>query len=276
MRRILAVLSLAALAGWLATGAALAADGKVHVLWLGQASTRITTPTGKVIMIDPFLVKNPKTPEKYKDLKNLGHIDLILVTHAHWDHFADAPDLSQLNEAPIFAPAGLNSTLLNLGVLPEKLLPRMNKSGVAFPLGPDAKITITPVHAEHSSELDWVDPITGKTRTFPGGEPVGWIVTLENGFRLYHMGDTGLFSDMKLIADYYKPSLLLMPIGGHFVMSPADAAYATKNWLHPNDVIPIHYGTFPILKGTPKEYIDALGPTTVKVHPLNPGDEVVF
>jgi L-ascorbate metabolism protein UlaG (beta-lactamase superfamily) len=212
--------------------------------------------------------------EKYKDLKNVGKVDLILVTHAHWDHVADAPDLAKLNEAPMFAPAGLSSTLLNLGVLPEKLLPRMNKSGTASPIGPDIKIT--PVHAEHSSELDWVDPITGKTRTFPGGEPMGWIITLENGYKIYHMGDTGLFSDMKFIAEYYKPDLILIPIGGHFVMSPADAAYATKNWLHPHDAIPIHYGTFPVLKGTPQEYMDALGSTSTKVHAINPGDEVVF
>ena len=90
------------------------------------------------------------------------------------------------------------------------------------------------------------------------------------------MGDTGLFGDMKLIADYYKPDLVLMPIGGHFVMDPQDAAYATKELLKPRFVIPIHYGTFPVLKGTPQEYIAALGQTTTKVLAINPGDRVEF
>jgi L-ascorbate metabolism protein UlaG (beta-lactamase superfamily) len=99
---------------------------------------------------------------------------------------------------------------------------------------------------------------------------------MENGFKIYHMGDTGLFGDMKLIADYYKPDLVLIPIGGHFVMDPQDAAYATREWLKPKFAIPIHYGTFPVLKGTPQEYIAALGQTTTKVFPINPGDRLEF
>ena len=90
------------------------------------------------------------------------------------------------------------------------------------------------------------------------------------------MGDTGVFGDMKLIADYYKPDLVLIPIGGHFVMDPVDAAYATKEWLKPKFAIPIHYGTFPVLKGTPQEYTAALGQTTTKVFPINPGDRLEF
>jgi L-ascorbate metabolism protein UlaG (beta-lactamase superfamily) len=275
MKRLLAVLVAGVWCGLLA-GGAFAADGKVHVQWLGQASTKITTPTGKVIVIDPWLIKNPKTPEKYKDLNALGHVDFILVTHAHYDHVADAPALSKLNKAPVWGPAGLDDVWVKLEILPVELAPRMNKSGIAYPLGPDVKISITPVHAEHSSELTAVDPLTGKERLWPAGEPVGWIIKLENGYTIYHMGDTGLFTDMKFIADYYKPDLILMPIGGHFVMGPVEAAYATKNWLHPHDVIPIHYGTIPLLKGTPKEYMDALGQTSTKVHAINPGDELTF
>jgi L-ascorbate metabolism protein UlaG (beta-lactamase superfamily) len=103
------------------------------------------------------------------------------------------------------------------------------------------------------------------------GRPAGFIIQLENGFKIYHMGETGLFGDMKLISDYYKPDLILMPIGGHFVMDPQDAAYATKEWLKPKFVIPMHYGTTPVLKGTPQEYMAALGQTTTKVFPINPG-----
>jgi len=260
------------LVSWQPAGAA---DGKTHVLWLGQAAAKITTPGGKVIVIDPFLVKNPKTPAKYKDLSALGHVDLILVTHAHFDHVADAPALAKLNKAPMWGPPGMADTFVTLGVLPAELAPRMNKGGQAHPLGPD--ITITMVRAEHSSELKWVDPMTGKEQLFNGGQPCGWIITMENGFKLYHMGDTGLFGDMQLIADYYKPQLIMIPIGGHFVLSPVDAAYATNTWLKPKFAIPIHYATIPVLKGTPAEYMQALGSGSgTKVFPINPGDELTF
>jgi L-ascorbate metabolism protein UlaG (beta-lactamase superfamily) len=90
------------------------------------------------------------------------------------------------------------------------------------------------------------------------------------------MGDTGLFGDMKLIGEHYKPDLILIPIGGHFVMDPKDAAFATKEYLKPRFAIPIHYGTFPLLKGTPEEYIKALGDSPTKVHALKPGDKLEF
>src|SRR6267142_1614608 len=194
-----------------------AQSGKTEVLWLGQATFKITTPGGKVIVIDPFVTGNPKTPADLKDLA---------------------------------------------------------KGGKVQPLGP--QITITQVRAEHSSELTVTDPATKKSTTHVGGEPAGFIIQVENGFKIYHMGDTGLFGDMKLIADYYKPDLVLIPIGGHFVMDPVDAAYATKEWLKPKFAIPIHYGTFPVLKGTPQEYMAALGQTTTKVFAINPGDRLEF
>ena len=247
--------------------------GKIEVLWLGQSATRITTVSGKVIVIDPFLTQNPKTPAQYKNLDALGKVDLILVTHAHGDHLGDGPDLAKKNNAPLWGPAGLDQSLLTLGVLPAELAPRMNKGGTITPLGPDIKITLT--RAEHSSELVWTNPATGKPETHVGGEPGGFIIEFENGFKLYHMGDTGVFADMKWIGEYYKPDLIMIPIGGHFVMSPKDAAVATE-MIKPKFAIPIHYGTFPPLKGTPQEYMQALGTTAVKVFPINPGDKLTF
>jgi L-ascorbate metabolism protein UlaG (beta-lactamase superfamily) len=120
------------------------------------------------------------------------------------------------------------------------------------------------------------DPATKKSTTYPGGEPAGFIVEMENGFKLYHMGDTGLFGDMALIGSYYKPDLIMIPIGGHFVMDPKDAAYATNMMLKPKYAIPVHYGTFPVLKGTPQEYQAALGQTTTQVFPISPGDKLQF
>jgi L-ascorbate metabolism protein UlaG (beta-lactamase superfamily) len=258
----------------LGSGPLSAQSGKIEVLWMGQSATRITSVSGKVIVVDPFLTKNPKTPAQYKNLDALGKVDLILVTHAHGDHLGDAPELAKKNNAPVWAPAGLANSLVALGLLPGELAPRMNKGGVVTPLGPDIKITMT--RAEHSSEMVWTNPATGKDEVHVGGEPVGFIIELENGFKIYHMGDTGLFGDMRLIGDYYKPDLVLVPIGGHFVMSPRDAAMATREWLKPKFAIPIHYGTFPPLKGTPQEYMQALGSAPVKVFPITPGDKLTF
>jgi L-ascorbate metabolism protein UlaG (beta-lactamase superfamily) len=195
------------------------------------------------------------------------------VTHAHGDHFnTDTVALAKKNNAPVWATAGLGSTLAALGILPPELAPRMGKSGTIQPF-PGVKITQT--HAEHSSELVWKNA-EGKDQVHVGGEPVGYIIELENGFRIYHMGDTGLFGDMKLIGEYYKPDIILIPIGGHFVMDPKAAAHATREWLKPKYAMPMHYGTYPVLKGTPEEYMSALGNAPVKVFPINPGDKLAF
>ena len=259
-------------------GAASAAEtGKVQVQWLGQSAFKFTSVKGKVIVIDPFLTANPKTPEHYKKLENLGKVDLILVTHGHYDHYLDAPALARLNNAPLWAPAGLAQSMQTLGVLPVAQANRMNKGATIMPFGKDGGVRITMVHAEHSSELVWHNPATDKDETHVGGEPCGFIIEFENGFKLWHMGDTGLFGDMRMLAERYKPDLLLIPIGGgQFVMNPVDAAYATREWIKPAVAIPIHYGTTPALVGTPEEYMAALGTSSTKVMPLKPGDNVEF
>ncbi|WP_082605498.1 metal-dependent hydrolase [Curvibacter sp. PAE-UM] len=253
-----------------------AAQAKAELLWLGQSTFRLTTPSGKVIVTDPWLRPNPKTPAEYKDLARLGKVDLILVTHGHGDHIADAPDLALMNKARVIAPGDLNMVLNTLGVLPPELTPRMNKSGtiVPFPDVPGLKITM--VKAEHSSLFAWKNPQTGKVESHYGGEPVGFIIELENGQKIYHMGDTGLFGDMKFIGEYYKPDVLLIPIGGNFTTAPVDAAYATREFLKPRFAIPMHYGTNPLNRGTPQQYMEALGQTATKVIPLEPGEKFSF
>jgi L-ascorbate metabolism protein UlaG (beta-lactamase superfamily) len=271
-RQLLAGAAAAAVA--LAVRPAWAQTAKVEVHWLGQATTKITSLTGKVIVVDPFLTSNPKTPAAYKNLDALGKVDLILVTHGHGDHVGDVKELAARTGAKVAGPAGLVATLVDLGwVSPEQGI-RFGKGGKIQPLGP--QITVTQVRAEHSSEVTVTDPTTKKSTTFPGGEPAGFIVQLENGFKLYHMGDTGLFGDMRLIGDYYKPDLAMIPIGGHFVMDPVDAAYATREMIKPKYAIPFHYGTFPVLKGTPAEYQQALGQTSTQVFPISPGDKLTF
>ncbi|MBI3637169.1 MAG: metal-dependent hydrolase [Candidatus Rokubacteria bacterium] len=264
----------AALIVTLAAGGTWAQTAKTELLWLGQAAVRIATPGGKVIVIDPFITQNPKTPAEWKDLDKLGKVDVILITHGHGDHIGDVTELQKKTGAMVYGPAGLMATLVDLGRLPGDKAVRFGKTGTVTP--PGTQLKITQVRAEHSSEVTITDPDTKKSHTYPGGEPCGFIVEMENGFKIYHMGDTGLFGDMQLIADYYKPDFVLIPIGGHFVMDPKAAAYATKTWLKPKFAMPFHYGTFPVLKGTPKEYMEALGQTSTKVFPINPGEKLTF
>jgi L-ascorbate metabolism protein UlaG (beta-lactamase superfamily) len=248
--------------------------GKTEVLWLGQAATRITTPGGKVIVIDPWLIHNPKTPAAFKNLEALGKVDLILATHAHTDHFEDAPALAKMHNARIISPQGLQAQMISLNLVPENLAYRMGKGGTAMPFGPGS-IKVTQVHAEHDSELTWPNA-AGKRETHAGGEPAGYIIEMENGFKIWHMGDTGLFSDMRLIAELYHPDLVLAPIGGHFVMSPTDAAMAMREWIRPKFVLPIHYGTTPQLAGTPAQFKAALGNSPVQMIVADPGQKVEF
>ena len=261
----------------LISASAFAQSGTTEVLWLGQAATRITTPGGKVIMIDPWLTTNPKTPAAFKSIEAIGKVDLILVTHAHFDHFADAPALAKLHKAPMYGPAGMNQSVAALGILPMELAPRFGKGGTITPFGPTG-VKITAVHAEHSSELAYKNPVTGKDEVHVGGEPVGYVLEMENGFKIWHMGDTGVFGDMRLIGEMYKPDLVLIPIGGHFVMNPNDAAMAVRDMIKPKFALPIHYGTTPQLAGTAAEFKAALGnaPGTARMLAVDPGQKVDF
>jgi L-ascorbate metabolism protein UlaG (beta-lactamase superfamily) len=164
--------------------------------------------------------------------------------------------------------------MVALGWVPAAKTTRFNMSGSIRPLGPG--ITITQVEATHSSDITVTDPATKKPTVHAGGSACGFIVELENGFRIYHMGDTGLFSGLRLIGRYYAPDLIMIPIGGHFVMDPVAAAYATNHYLKPKYAIPFHYGTIPVLAGTPQEYQQALGSTSTRVFPINPGEKVTF
>jgi L-ascorbate metabolism protein UlaG (beta-lactamase superfamily) len=246
---------------------------QVTVQWFGQSAIRITTPQGKNILIDPYLTANPKTPVQYKNLSTLGKIDLVLVTHAHFDHLGDTPTILKSCDCKLVAPSGLEDNLSYLGLVDANKLVHMNKTGTIYPFD---GVSITMVHAEHSSELDWFDVKTNKHQVLYGGEPVGFIITINNQFTIYHMGDTGLFSDMALIGQYYHPDLILIPIGGNFTMGPNDAAYATNNWLKPKFALPIHYGTYPVLKGTPEEYKKSLINNTTEVIHLQPGESTTF
>ena len=248
--------------------------GKTELLWLGQAGFRIKSPGGKIIVIDPWITGGPKTPQPYKsDLSALGKVDLLLVTHAHVDHLGDAPDIAKLNNTVLYGPADMVTPLTTLGIIPANLGHRFNKSGSVKPY---PGIKVTAVQAEHSSLIVWKNPATGKNESHPAGEAMGYIIELENGFKIWHMGDTGLFGDMKFIAERYKPDLVLMPIGGNFTMDPEDAAYAIKTWINPKRVIPMHYNSNPLATGTLAQFQAAMQGSATEVVPMTEGQTLSF
>lgn len=263
-----------AIVSLLCTGLAFAQQ--VEVLWLGHGTFRITSTTGKVIVIDPFLKKNPRAPLKYKDLAALGKVDLILVTHGHPDHIGDLPELAKLTGATVVAPYELGNNLVALGLLEAPKVITPNKGGTVAPLGPGIKIHM--VHAEHSSSVDVsvMKPDSTGIKYVEGGIAVGYVMEFENGFRIYHTGDTDVFGDMALINRFFKPDLALVCIGGFFTMDPERAAFALREYIRPKQVIPMHYGTFPVMNRTAAELKTALGNAPIKVLDLKPGDAVRF
>jgi L-ascorbate metabolism protein UlaG (beta-lactamase superfamily) len=155
----------------------------------------------------------------------------------------------------------------------------MNKGGTVAPLGRGIKVHMVP--AEHSSSVDLLNlglynPDSNPHRFLAGGAPVGYVVELENGFKIYHSGDTDVFGDMALINKFFRPDLALVCIGGHFTMDPERAAYAVRELIKPKQVIPIHYGTYPIINRTPAEFKAALGDAPIKVLVVKPGQAVKF
>ena len=253
-----------------------AQTGKTELLWLGQASFRIKSPGGKIIVVDLWITGGPKTPAPYKtDLSALGKVDLLLVTHAHVDHIGDAPAIAKLNNTKLYGPADMVTPLITLGLLPADLGHRFNKTGAVKPL---PGIKVTAVQAEHSSLLVWKNPATDKMESHPAGEAMGYIIELENGFKIWHMGDTGLFSDMKFISEHYKPDLVLVPIGGNFTMGPEDAAFALNTWIKPKNVIPMHYNSNPMAPGTLAEFQAAMKDSKlkIKITPMTEGQTVEF
>ena len=222
------------------------------------------TPGDKIILIDPWF-GNPLSP---RSADSVQRCDLLLVTHGHGDHVGDAVALAS-RLAPAW-PCMHEMSLWLSRRLPggSDAVTGMNKGGTVELAG--VKVTMT--GADHSSG-DW-NP--GGETTLYLGEPAGFVIELENGFKIYHAGDTGVFGDMRLIGELYRPDIALLPIGGHFTMGPREAALAVE-LLGVNHVMPIHYGTFPLLAGTPADLrteLDARGLDRVEIHAPEPGGSV--
>ena len=234
--------------------------GGTRITYLGHATFRVVTAGGEQILIDPFLTENPMTPE---DLKEIGELDTMLITHGHFDHFADAIPVAEQTGAMVVANFEIFSYLQSKGM--ENVMP-IQKGGTAQVGG----IKVTATHAFHSSSIAEEDG----TIVY-AGEPMGYILEFESGFKVYHAGDTAVFGDMRLIGDLYSPDLALLPIGNQVVMSPFEAAHAAR-LLSVGHVVPIHYGTFPFLPGTAEDFqkhINEIAPG-VTVHIMQPGEDL--
>ena len=224
----------------------------MELVFYGHSVFKLVTENKKKILIDPW-ISNPLAP---KDI-DLGPYDFILITHAHGDHLGDVLKLAKNKNTQVICIHEIQQYLLKNGlsnVVGMNIGGSYEKDNIKF----------TMVPALHSS-------------SFPdgsyGGDACGFIITLENGVSVYHAGDTGVFSDMALIKELYSPKIALLPIGDHYVMGPKEAAFACK-LLQPEIVVPMHYGTFPILKGEPKVFEEELKKLEVscKVVVLKPGE----
>lgn len=227
----------------------------IKLTWLGHATFRVETPGGRTILIDPWVMNNPKCPESEKNLKK---VDVMLCTHGHGDHIGDAVEIAQSYNPTVIAIYELGLWLEKKGV---KNVSGMGKGGTQT-VG-DIKVTM--VHADHSCGIQDGGQIVY------GGEACGYVVEFSNRMKIYHAGDTNVFGDMAIIRDLYAPDIALLPIGDHYTMSPREAAYACK-LLQPKAVIPMHFGTFPLLTGTP-EALRKLVPG-VEVLEMKPGQTV--
>jgi L-ascorbate metabolism protein UlaG (beta-lactamase superfamily) len=227
---------------------------EIELTWLGHAAFRFDTPGGKRVYIDPFLNGNPKTPDSEKEPER---VDVIALTHAHGDHVGDTVELAGRHRPAVVAQVELAGWLNGQGVA-DDLLIAPNKGGTVEADG----IKLTLVNAFHSGSCP-----DGSY----GGEACGLVATIENGTKLYFAGDTCVFGDMQLIGRIYEPDVAILPIGGHYTMDPREAAVALE-LLGVRRCVPCHYGTFPILKGTP-EQLRELAPD-VEVLAPEPGQSV--
>ncbi len=239
------------------TQAAAGTTGR-RLIWLGHATWLVETPDGKRVLFDPWLDNNPKCPEQFKR-GGLGRLDLILATHGHGDHIGNLVSEARRTGATVAAIAELAAWAASQGV---QNVVGMNKGGSTRIAG----LGVTLVDAVHSSSY------RDESATVYTGEPCGIVLELEDGFRIYHAGDTALFGDMRLIGELYRPDLAILPIGGHYTMGPREAAKAAELIGAPL-VVPNHFGTWPVLAGRPEELAAALAPG-IRMLAVEPGESI--
>jgi L-ascorbate metabolism protein UlaG (beta-lactamase superfamily) len=226
----------------------------LSITWLGHATFVLKSPGGKRIILDPWVTGNPSAPES---AKNLGALDLMLITHGHSDHTHDAVAVGRSSGAHVVAPFEVSVWLHKRGLLH---VTGMNPGGTLRMLG----LSITMVPAVHSSSIE------EDGHTVYLGVATGYVVTFEDGLTIYYSGDTSIFGDMRLIGEMYHPTIAFLPIGDLYTMGPEQAAKACE-LLGVQQVVPMHYGTFPALTGTPAKLRELVEPRGVRVLELKPG-----
>ena len=229
-----------------------------QLTWLGHAAFRFDTPGGKRVYLDPFLNGNPRCPEPEVEPERC---DLILLTHGHGDHLGDTISIHQRFGCPVVAQVELRGWLTANGVADCGGAHSINKGGTISVEGVDVTLT----HANHSSSTP-----DGSY----AGESCGFVVELEDGFKMYFAGDTNVFGDMSLIGRVYSPDVAVLPIGDHYTMGPREAAVAIE-LLGVIRVVPCHYGTFGLLTGTP-EALRELAPPGVEILTPEPGETLTL
>jgi L-ascorbate metabolism protein UlaG (beta-lactamase superfamily) len=226
----------------------------MEITWLGHGTFQFRLPSGEVLLMDPWTDGNPSFPQGFE----ITRVDTICITHGHFDHIHDAIPLAQRFQPQVVGIYETCAWLESKGV--QNTRP-MNKGGSQKVGG----VTITMTHAVHSCG------ILDDGKIIYGGEAAGYVLRFEDGRALYFAGDTNVFSDMLLIRQLYHPQLAFLPIGDLYTMSPVEAALAAK-LVGCAKVVPMHFGTFPPLTGTP-EQLRALV-EEAEVWPLAPGQTV--
>lgn len=207
----------------------------IKAWWLGHSAFKLESQNGTKIYIDPFLSQNPATPDAFK---NPDDADIILLTHGHEDHVGDTLDIAKKTGCKVAAQVELSHLLKKHGLEEDQRI-EFNKGGtVDF-----EDFSVTMVNANHSS-------------SFQGeyaGEAAGLILSFDDDIAFYHMGDTNIFSDLEIYREIYQPHVVAIPIGDYYTMGPQEAAICCE-MLNPKIAVPVHYGTFPPLTGTPEEF----------------------
>lgn len=233
------------------------AAGSTDITWYGHSAFKVTTPGGKVLLIDPWLA-NPANPKGKELLAALDKADQILVTHAHGDHIGNTVEIARKTGAKLVASNDLMKAMIKYGGFPAgqaDFSGTGNFGGTVTLLGGEVKVTF--VHAVHSSGLEYDDKMGLPKSLAYAGNPGGFVIAIAGGPTIYHTGDTDLFGDMKLIGDVSKVDVMMACIGDKFTMGPDRAATAVE-LVNPKMVIPMHFGTFAALTGTPEAFEQAL------------------